>query len=443
MTDASALGGVPPARPLWLDVAPDPTFGTHHAPAPSTARSTAVLILPPWGWDEVTSYAARRAWAERLAADGYHALRIDLPGTGDSGGAAADPDRVQAWTDAVTSAAAWLRSQPGVTRVAAIGLGLGGLIASRAIAQGARIDDLALWSAPVRGRSFLRELRAFAAMQSSRYSLTGDPEPELLPEGWVEVGGFVLSAETVSDLGPLEITDIPAGRLQRALLLERDGMGHDAKLEAALVERGVEVTAAKGDGWTAMVFHPERYAPPLGVFDRVGTWLADAPTSGVSAPVRQAPTAHDSLSLELEGRSVQESAVRIEQPFGRLFGILGRPVDAPTTDLCAVFLNAGAVRRIGPNRLWVEAARHWNARGIPTIRMDLEGIGDADGDPRRYLEVGNYYTPEYGAEVGATLDESGPPRVRTAVRPDRALRGWRIGPSTPPRMTPASSRRSS
>lgn len=399
------LGGVPLARPLWLDVAPDPVFGTHHAPAPGTVRPTAVLILPPWGWDEVTSYASRRAWAERLAADGHHALRIDLPGTGDSGGAPADPDRVQAWTDAVSSAAAWLRSQPGVTRVAAIGLGLGGLIASRAIAQGAPIDDLALWSAPVRGRSFLRELRAFAAMQSSRYSLTGEPEPELLPEGWVEVGGFVLSAETVADLGPLEMTDIPTGSLERALLLERDGMGHDAKLEAALAERGVAVTAARGDGWTAMAFHPERYTPPLGVFDRVAAWLADAPTGPGTAPDRPPPTAYDTVTLDLEARSVHERAVRIEQPFGHLFGVLGRPVEAPPTDLCAVFLNAGAVRRIGPNRLWVESARHWNARGVPTIRMDLEGIGDADGDPRRWLDVGNYYTPEFGAEVGATLDD--------------------------------------
>lgn len=407
MTSASAIAGVPSSRPLWLDVAPDPVFGTHHAPRPETAQRTAVLILPPWGWDEVTSYAARRAWAERLAADGHHALRIDLPGTGDSGGSPSDPDRVPAWTDAVSSAAAWLRSQPGVTRVAAIGLGIGGLVASRSIAQGAAIDDLVLWSAPVRGRSFLRELRAFAAMQSSRYSLTGEPEPELLPEGWLEVGGFVLSAETVADLGPLEVTDIPPGRVQRALLLERDGMGHDAALEAALVDRGVTVDAAKGDGWTAMVFHPERYAPPLDVFDRVGAWLADAPAGGAPALAQPTPTALDTVTLQLEGRSVQESAVRIDQPFGRLFGILGRPADAPATDLCAVFLNAGAVRRIGPNRLWVEGARRWNARGIPTIRMDLEGIGDADGDPRRYLDVGNYYTPEYGAEVGATLDELG------------------------------------
>jgi dienelactone hydrolase len=37
--------------------------------------------------------------------------------------------------------------------------------------------------------------------------------------------------------------------------------------------------------------------------------------------------------------------------------------------------------------------------------MDLEGIGDADGDPRRYVDVGNFYTEAFGAAVGAILDD--------------------------------------
>jgi pimeloyl-ACP methyl ester carboxylesterase len=71
----------------------------------------------------------------------------------------------------------------------------------------------------------------------------------------------------------------------------------------------------------------------------------------------------------------------------------------------AVFLNAGAIRRVGPNRLWVETARRWAARGVPSVRMDLEGLGDADGDPRRYADVGKFYTPEFGAQVASIVDD--------------------------------------
>jgi pimeloyl-ACP methyl ester carboxylesterase len=106
-----------------------------------------------------------------------------------------------------------------------------------------------------------------------------------------------------------------------------------------------------------------------------------------------------------DGVRIRESPMRIEQPFGTLFGVIGEPVDRPATGVTAVFLNAGAVRRIGPNRLWVETSRRWNARGIATIRVDLEGIGDADGDPGRYRDVGNFYTPEVGRQVGSIVDE--------------------------------------
>ena len=398
------MTSTPAPRPLWLASDPDPVFGTFHATAAQPVGATAVLICPPWGWDEITSYAARRAWAERLAADGHPTLRIDLPGTGDSGGTPTDPDRVGAWVDAIVTGAAFLAARPGVQRVAMIGLGVSGLLAGRAISDGAPIDDLILWAAPARGRTFLREQRAFGAMQSSRFSLTGEPEPDLLAEGWLEVGGFVLSRETVDALAGIDLAAMPHGRLGRVLLLERDGMGHDRELEARLTALGASVTTAPGHGWTDMVFHPERYAAPLDVIDRVSAWLSGHPGDlGRSTPIREVVTTDD-VELDVDGTAIREAPFAIERPFGQLFGLIAEPARVPSPATCAVFLNAGAIRRVGPNRMWVEASRRWAARGIPTVRVDLEGIGDSDGDPRRFYDVNNFYTDAYGAHVRAILD---------------------------------------
>ena len=52
----------PPARPLYLDLASGPVFAVYHAPSADAPPSAAVLICPPWGWNDVTSYRARRAW---------------------------------------------------------------------------------------------------------------------------------------------------------------------------------------------------------------------------------------------------------------------------------------------------------------------------------------------------------------------------------------------
>ena len=50
-----------PPRSIWLRVSPDAVFGTFHDAASGTDTATAVLIVGPWGWDEITSYASRRA----------------------------------------------------------------------------------------------------------------------------------------------------------------------------------------------------------------------------------------------------------------------------------------------------------------------------------------------------------------------------------------------
>ncbi len=48
-------------------------------------------------------------------------------------------------------------------------------------------------------------------------------------------------------------------------------------------------------------------------------------------------------------------------------------------DLPAIlFLNAGLVHRVGPNRLYVRMARHLAARGFVTLRFDFSGIGDSE-----------------------------------------------------------------
>jgi pimeloyl-ACP methyl ester carboxylesterase len=410
----------------------DPVFGIMHMPAEREQHETAVLLCPPFGWDDICSYRSRRAWAQQLAAAGHPTLRIDLPGAGDSGGSPGDPGRLAAWTEAIGSAAAWLGASTGHRRIAAIGIGLSGMLICRAAAEGAPIADAVLWAVPARGRAFVRELRAFGRMESSKFSPGGDFKVQPLPRGYVGAGGFVLSAETVRALERLDLAtlELPENRLRRVLLIERDGIGVDERLLVRLEQSGRDVTVAPGAGYNAMMAEPQEARPPVEVFAEVESWLSE-PAAGeaIVAPepreasrlidegvgrrgrkatpsALQTGLAHerDTTELTIGDAVIRERSLAIEQPFGRLFGVLTEPAMQETTDLGVVLLNAGAIRRIGPNRMWVELARRWAARGVPSLRLDLEGLGDSDGDDTRFGDVAELYIPQLVDQVQTAID---------------------------------------
>ena len=398
----------PSPQPLYLPCEPDPAFATLHLPSPQATRNGGVILCPPFGWEEVCSYRSLRFWAMRLAEEGYPALRVSLPSTGDSAGSPEDPGRVAAWTGALETAARWLRAETRVDRVTAIGVGMGGLLAVRAAQAPGGIDDLVLWGVPATGRTLIRQLRAFSKLERTHF-FNDLPSPPAAPPGRLEAGGFVLSAETVDTLNDLSLAELslPPDPRRRMMLLERDGLAVDATLRGHLAGLG-ELQAAPGDGYGDMTSHPQRARPPLAVIDRVNRWLHDgSEPMGCAAASGAAALPPASAVFGAPGGSlVRETAIWVPQASGRLSGILVTPAGDGVVrrDLCVVLLNAGAVRRTGPNRMWVEAARRWAEQGASTLRLDVEAIGDSDGDETPYADDGALYAPKFVPQVLSALD---------------------------------------
>lgn len=360
-----------------------------HAPD-ADGGGPSVVIVPPFGWEDVSSHRARRAWADRIGAGGACALRLDLPGTGDSGGGPLDPGLVAAWIDAVGRAAAHLRDLRPDQRVVAIGLGMGGLLAWAAAADGAAIDDLVLWGVPARGRALVRELKAFAALKNDEWGDGPPPADAPVLEGAFDVTGYVVADATAADLSGLDLSrlDLPDASERRILLLGRDGLPVDRRLEEHALALGCDVETDDGPGWGAMVAGPQETVAPTGVFERVDAWLAGAP----AAPLGAAPDPPPMLDVLALDRA-EERPWTVQRDFGTQFGILARPVGGGPAPLGLLLLNAGAVRHTGPNRMWVEAARRWAPRDVPVLRLDIEGLGDSDGDGRPYVDSAVLYEP--------------------------------------------------
>src|SRR5579872_4827361 len=166
-----------------------------HIDVAETPRgSVGVLIVPPFGWEDVCSYRPLRFLAKTLAASGIPVMRFDLPGSGDSSGSALDSGLFEAWVQSIDHAAAELRAATGVEDVAVAGIRLGALLALTAAARGSKLQDLILWGATASGRAMLRELRAFGNMERLEYG-NGDAAASA-PSPGVEIGGFLIAPET-------------------------------------------------------------------------------------------------------------------------------------------------------------------------------------------------------------------------------------------------------
>ena len=396
------MSQLPPPTAVYIGEQKDPIFAFFHGVRES-APDIAVLICPPFGWEDMCSYRSRREWACSLAAAGFATLRIDLPGSGDSGGSPRDPERLRSWQEAVGTSAEWLSRQTAAKRIVAIGIGLGSAIVYSASIQGAPIDDLVLWGAQAQGRRYVRELRAFSQLEAYRPPDRADGEQS--EDDGLAIAGYVMSADTQRELEELDLTKLDCSRLgcSRVLMLERDGVKADPRLRSSLEGCGAQVTVSPGDGYAAMMMAELPFAVPAeSVFATVSAWLSQGPASGTSSPsdptsertddapqdagARESSRETSAQIVTDSGVSVRETPITISHRFGEMFGILTEPL-ASSADLCAVWLNAGPQRRTGPNRMWVETARRWAARGVPCMRLDLAAIGDAEGDSAALLDV--------------------------------------------------------
>lgn len=362
----------------WVPTRSGALFSAFHRA--QQARGTAVVLVAPFGWEATTSARSLRAWARELAAAGCSTARFHAPGAGDSEGDSRSQD-LGTWTEALIDVLAHTRAASGCTRLAVIGLGLGGLVAASAVNAGADVDDLVLWATPVKGRLLLRELRAFAAM-------TIEPEAEAVPattdeDGALWVHGYPVGAVAQEQLTAMDLTSLDLSRVKRALVLGRGTLPPDAKVVTALQAAGAEVTAAPGPGYDQLTADTRFSALPDEVVSTVDAWLLpDGPAgSGTPWPVTEVAEHH---YLD-----------------GPMAGVV-HPV--PGAELTAVFMGTVATPRSGPNRLWTEAAHRWAQLGIASVRVDMNGNGEADGADTWPRGLESFYGDEYRAQVVASLD---------------------------------------
>lgn len=145
---------LPQILPTFIPSGKHQLFTVHYAPVTSVpAADHAVLLCGAYGHEYQRSHRNLQQLAVVLARSGFHVLRFDYAGTGNSSGSTTD-STVEQWQTDIETAAAHLRSVSGISTLSTIGLRLGATLAATAELQD--LTNLILWD-PVDGNEMCQQ----------------------------------------------------------------------------------------------------------------------------------------------------------------------------------------------------------------------------------------------------------------------------------------------
>lgn len=380
-------------RALYFGPAGAPLFGWLHRPPRDSASDMGLVICNPFGFEEVCAHRSLKSIADAAAADGVTSLRFDYAGCGNSCGDDFEPGRLRAWVQSVHEAVELLKQIAGLDHVCLLGLRLGAAVAALAAVERTDVRGFIAIAPVVGGRAYLRELRALDAVKR-QVRTHAESGGDLL-----ESAGFLMTDETSRSVASVDLHALPRAPADRVLIVERDDLPATDRWAGTLERLGAATTVVRWAGYVGMMDDPRRARQPeviiAGVVDQLSEWTGKRAGRTIANDSAGMPSACCRVSTNPSEKMVRETIVEIDTGTSTLFGIATSELEARQTEgatACpgVVMLNAGSVHHIGPNRMWVQLARAWAARGVVVLRLDISGIGDSP--PRRGFAENEVYS---------------------------------------------------
>jgi len=183
-----------------------PLYGVHHSPSAAVFRDDAVVICGPVGHEYCRSHTLLRGLAHSFSSNGYHVLRFDYRGIGDSSGEIGDFN-IEHWLDDIQMAVNELKAISGVANISVIGVRIGGMLSLLASLRGI-FNRLILWDCVLDPKKYLDDLGDMSAklLNNSSWFKYVREKNELLANEYV---GYQYSKEYIDSLRTLNVMDSP------------------------------------------------------------------------------------------------------------------------------------------------------------------------------------------------------------------------------------------
>ena len=219
-------------NPFFFGETAHALYGVHHPPRGATGRPAGVVLCYPFAQEYMRAHRAFRQLSLMLSAEGFHVLRFDYTGTGDSAGEPSDMGLAR-WDEDLGMAIEELIDTAAVESVWVVGLRLGGALALRAATR-KDVSGVVLWDPVIVGTEQLEE--GTSARVDGTMTL--------------EVGGVPIAPQLRADLDGMDLARTPVVPGVRVLLaLSADEPRFDALRDRLMRDRAtVSVVCIPSDG---------------------------------------------------------------------------------------------------------------------------------------------------------------------------------------------------
>ena len=221
-------------------------FGLYQPPEGGVEQTECILLCNPFGQEAIRSHRLFRILADRLSRNGFHVLRFDYFGTGDSDGDDTEGE-ISAWTDDVLTAGEEILLRSGCSGSSWFGLRLGATLAGLASTNIGNVPrTLVFWDPIIDGAAYLRELAdahmaAYSESYGARWKLEAGLREKALAESTVEAMGFPLPNQLQNQLREISPSSLHAAKAQRLALFVGRSSQNTGELQRHLTARGIDV----------------------------------------------------------------------------------------------------------------------------------------------------------------------------------------------------------
>lgn len=156
-TNMNSSGFISERVPFYFGRSSRRLYGCHHLPQQSHAKNFAIVLCSPIGQEFLQSHRVICQLAVLLAKAGFHVLRFDYSGCGDSEGDFEEGSLVQ-WVKDAHDAVEEIKKRSGIPSVCLIGLRIGATLALQAAVNCPHLKSIVLWEPVLEGKPFLKKM---------------------------------------------------------------------------------------------------------------------------------------------------------------------------------------------------------------------------------------------------------------------------------------------